>query len=305
MMARIKFVNDDLTGAIALAEKAVTASPNYPIAQYDLAQYLAVSGDVQGALLSLETVVNVDPRFWYLAKHEENFNSTREQVDALLSARLERERRRLLPQIQELKSMGEKAAWLSKQPANNLEICLIYTNKLKETGRQLGVFIREIETQQKFTAETQDVFELLNIFPNQLSSQLMNLARQAINTHGDLNETADRYILRKKEEESANTVGLGVVFVSVILLCLAAIGIGYVFATDTAYGLGSICLVVGILCLIALFCVGVPLLMNKFWPDKNWNAIYDAALTIKHLQQQGGYKRIIRELTEWLGQQSM
>ena len=74
LIARIKYCEPDIDQAISFVERAITLSPDYWKAYYDLAQYCAVAGDLSKSERALRTAIEADSRYFSMAESEQDFN---------------------------------------------------------------------------------------------------------------------------------------------------------------------------------------------------------------------------------------
>jgi tetratricopeptide (TPR) repeat protein len=84
LIAHIHFCEEDYFHAVAVAQMAIERSPSYQDAQYDYAQYSALVGEKKGCLVSLQKLISTEPRYFYLAQSESNFDALRGEVEYLL-----------------------------------------------------------------------------------------------------------------------------------------------------------------------------------------------------------------------------
>jgi|GEM_PF-944875 len=303
MMARVKFINGDLLSAIELARKAISACPNYPIAYYDLAQYMATAGDVVESLSSLEFAVNADPKFWYLAKHEENFEQIRYDVDALLADRLEGERRKVLQGVYKLESMAGKTMWLKDHLSHNSEFGSVYKPTIAGLVSELGVILGEISTKKKFAEGCGDLLQLMGFQLEDQSSRLKALANQAISLSRAYQQDAGTLLKREEEEESAHRSAVILFIISTTLLIVSAIWVYYTstYMLDLYAEWAGLGVLLGLLGLAGFLFFGIILLPTRIAYESTRK--YDLARSVRWFACRDDYKRVIKELTEWLAGQ--
>jgi len=77
LVARTKYCGLDIDSAISYAEQAVSLSPNYWKAYYDLAQYCAVRGDLSKSAEALHKAIEAEKLYFPMAESERDFAPVR------------------------------------------------------------------------------------------------------------------------------------------------------------------------------------------------------------------------------------
>jgi len=71
----------DLNGAVKAARESVTLGPNIPETYYDLACYLSLSGELDQAMESIATAINMAPRFKSMAANDSDLRALRSRPE--------------------------------------------------------------------------------------------------------------------------------------------------------------------------------------------------------------------------------
>jgi len=80
LIGRIHYCREDYDLAVRMLSEAVSLTPNYVEACYDLAQYHAVKENVENAVSLLREVVRKNDFYFYLIEKERNFDPIRKDV---------------------------------------------------------------------------------------------------------------------------------------------------------------------------------------------------------------------------------
>jgi hypothetical protein len=85
LVARVKYCGMDTDSAISCAEQAVSLSPNYWKAYYDLAQYCAVKGDLSKSAYALRKAIEAEKLYFPMAENERDFAPVRNVLEDMRS----------------------------------------------------------------------------------------------------------------------------------------------------------------------------------------------------------------------------
>jgi tetratricopeptide (TPR) repeat protein len=85
LIGRIYACEEDYSHATSILQTAIDLSPNYTDGHYDYAQYCAQIGNASNCLSSLQKAVLSKPLYLYLARIEQNFDPSRNEVRNLLN----------------------------------------------------------------------------------------------------------------------------------------------------------------------------------------------------------------------------